>query len=267
VVRAHIENPKTKAVARDACTAFELQVPVGQQRAMEELFTKVFKDSTANYLNFIYYKQHHAHLEVFYKAIQAQRLHEESYRVVAVDGIQDPDHIFEFEATLQQKFPEIERILPTSKSTAHNNHGLPIRRYNILCKKSEFSTLAKQLHQESTGLYLQYLQDENVKLPANHQAIRFTSRLPRSDDPAGTIPWILLDTKMACVIHTCHQSVIRHFDNSKLIMASSTRSYGSTYKPGGTLQLSRGSVTRRVVASGTNNMGRWCWTTYNGSAN
>jgi hypothetical protein len=76
-----------------------------------------------------------------------------------------------------------------------------------------------------------------------------------------------LDTKMACVIHTCHQSVRRHFDNSKLILASSTRSYGSTYKPGGTLQLSRGSITGRVVASGNDDMGRWCWTTYNGSAN
>jgi hypothetical protein len=29
-----------------------------------------------------------------------------------------------------------------------------------------------------------------------------------------------LDTKMACVIHSCHQSVRRHFDNSKLIIAS-----------------------------------------------
>jgi hypothetical protein len=28
-----------------------------------------------------------------------------------------------------------------------------------------------------------------------------------------------LDTKMACVVHTCNQSVRRHFDNSKLIMA------------------------------------------------
>jgi hypothetical protein len=77
-----------------------------------------------------------------------------------------------------------------------------------------------------------------------------------------------LDTKMVCVLHTCHQSSRRHFDNSKLIMASSTRSYGSTYKPGGTLQsLSRGSITGRVVASGNDDMGRWCWTTYNGSAN
>jgi hypothetical protein len=61
---------------------------------MEELFTKVFKDSTTNDLNFIYYKQRHHHLEVFYRAIQAQRLHEESYHIVAVEGIQDIDHNF-----------------------------------------------------------------------------------------------------------------------------------------------------------------------------
>jgi hypothetical protein len=76
-----------------------------------------------------------------------------------------------------------------------------------------------------------------------------------------------LDTKMACVVHTCHQSVRRHFDNSKLVMASSTRSYGSTFKPGGTLLLSRGSVTGWVEASGNDDMGRWSWTTYKGSAN
>jgi hypothetical protein len=76
-----------------------------------------------------------------------------------------------------------------------------------------------------------------------------------------------LDTKIACVVHTCHQSVRRHFDNSKLIMASSMRSYGSTYKPGGTLELSRGSITGWVVTGGIDYMGRWCWKTYNGSAN
>jgi hypothetical protein len=76
-----------------------------------------------------------------------------------------------------------------------------------------------------------------------------------------------LDTKMPCVVHTCHQSVRGYFDNSKLIMASSMKSYGSSYKPGGTLQLSRGSITGQVVASGTDDMGRWCWMSYNRSAN
>jgi hypothetical protein len=76
-----------------------------------------------------------------------------------------------------------------------------------------------------------------------------------------------LDTTMPCVVHTCHQSVRGYFDTSKLIMASSMRSYGSTYKPGGVLQLNRGSITGQVAASGTDDMGRWCWTTYNGNAN
>jgi hypothetical protein len=162
---------------------------VGQQQAMEEVLDKVFMNSKANELNFVYYKQCHVHLDVFYKAIQKQHLHEESYHVVALEGIR-PYQIFEFEVTLRQQFPEIETILPTLKSTAHNNHGLPIGRYNILRKKSNFFTLAKKLHQEFTSLYLKHLQDNDVKLQANHQAVRVTSRLPRSNDSSGTIPSI-----------------------------------------------------------------------------
>jgi hypothetical protein len=108
--------------------------------------------------------------------------------VIAVEGIQDIKHIFHFKSRLQQQFPEIKSILPTLKSTAPNDHGLPIGQYNILCKKSKFPALAKKLEQEFTRLYLQYLQDENVELPANHQEIRVTSRRPRSDDSSGTIP-------------------------------------------------------------------------------
>jgi hypothetical protein len=156
---------------------------------MEEVLSKVFMDSKADGLHFIYYKQHHVQLPVFFKAIPKQRLHEQAYHVVAVEGIH-PDEFFRFEARLRQQFPEIESILPTLKSTAHNHHGLPIGRYNILCKKSKFSTLAKKLHQEFTSVYLQHLQDNDVKLQANHQAVRVTSRLPRSDDSSGNIPSI-----------------------------------------------------------------------------
>jgi hypothetical protein len=119
-------NPETQKDSREACTAFELQVPVSQRRVMEELFTKSFKGSTANV-------HHH---DVFYRAVQAQRLHEESYRVVAAEGYQDIQHIFHFESRLQQQFPEIESILPTLKSTAPNDHGLRWGRYNISDKDS-----------------------------------------------------------------------------------------------------------------------------------
>jgi hypothetical protein len=154
---------------------------------MEELLSKVFKDSKANDLHFIYYKQRHVQLPVFFKAVQKQRLHEQSYHVIAVEGIH-PEEVFQFEATLGQQFPEIKSILPTLKSTAHNHHDLPIGRYNILCKKSNFSTLAKKLHQEFTSLYYQHLQDDYVELQENHQPVRVTSKLPRSDNSSGRIP-------------------------------------------------------------------------------
>jgi hypothetical protein len=48
---------------------------------------EVLLDSTAKDLQFVYYKQRHVHLDVFYTAIKTQRHHEESYRIIAVEGI------------------------------------------------------------------------------------------------------------------------------------------------------------------------------------
>jgi hypothetical protein len=104
-----------------------------------------------------------------------------------VEGIH-PEEWFVFETTLREHIPEIESVLETSKSTALNHYGQPIGRYNILCKKSNFSKVARKLHQELSGLYHQHLQDEKKELQENHQLIRVTSRLPRSDDSSGTMP-------------------------------------------------------------------------------
>jgi hypothetical protein len=124
-VHARTEHPERQNLVREVCTAFELQVPVDQRRALEKLLDKVFLDSTENDLNFIYYKERHVHLEVFYTAIQMQRCHEESYQVVAVEGIH-PDQFFVFEMKLCKHIPEIESVLPTSKSNALNHHSQTI---------------------------------------------------------------------------------------------------------------------------------------------
>jgi hypothetical protein len=58
----------------------------------------------------------------------------------------------------------------------------------IFCARNPFFHVAKKLHQEFTVLYHQHLQDEVVKLQENHQPVRVTSRLPRSDDSSGTFP-------------------------------------------------------------------------------
>jgi hypothetical protein len=92
-----------------------------------------------------------------------QLCHEESYRVVAVEGIH-PEEWFVFKTKLRKHIQKIESVVPTLKSTAQNNHGQQIGRYNILCKKSIFSKVAKKHHQEFTGLYHQHLQNENKEL-------------------------------------------------------------------------------------------------------
>jgi hypothetical protein len=84
-------NPKTKKDPREACTAFELRASESATSDGRIIYQGVQGYTTANDLNFIYYKQHHT-------AVQMQRLHEESYRVVAVEGIQDIQHIFHFES-------------------------------------------------------------------------------------------------------------------------------------------------------------------------
>jgi hypothetical protein len=47
---------------------------------------------------------------VFFKAVQKQHLHEQSYHVVAVEGLH-PDEFFKLEATLHQQLPEIESFI------------------------------------------------------------------------------------------------------------------------------------------------------------
>jgi hypothetical protein len=71
-VRARTEHPERKTLVREACTAFELQVPVDQWSAMKQILDKVFLDSTANDMNFMYYKERHVHLQVFYRAIHPE---------------------------------------------------------------------------------------------------------------------------------------------------------------------------------------------------
>jgi hypothetical protein len=96
---------------------------------MEELFTKVFKDSTANDLNLIYYKQCHHHLTVFYRAIQAQRLHEESYcsaqggpsyASVTAQQTLDPDML-----EMKRRLAELKTTIQVQQQQLQQTSALP----------------------------------------------------------------------------------------------------------------------------------------------
>jgi hypothetical protein len=54
---------------------------------MEEIISKVFNHPKATELKFMYYKQCHVQPMVFFKAVQMQQKHEQSHRVIAVQGL------------------------------------------------------------------------------------------------------------------------------------------------------------------------------------
>jgi hypothetical protein len=72
-VRAWIPHPDNPEIPiPEACTAFELQVPVNHRKVMEEIISKVFHCPEATQLKFMYYKQRHVQPMVFFKAVQMQ---------------------------------------------------------------------------------------------------------------------------------------------------------------------------------------------------
>jgi hypothetical protein len=91
LVRACVPHPDDpKIPIQEACTAFELQVPVNQRKVTEE----------ATQLKFMFYKQHNIQPMVFFKAVQMQRKHKQSqsHQVIAVKGLH-PDQHFVFDLT------------------------------------------------------------------------------------------------------------------------------------------------------------------------
>jgi hypothetical protein len=142
LVRAHLPHPKKPSITiQEACTAFELQVLIHLQKVMENILSRVFDHPETNPLKFVYYKQHHVNPSAFVKAVQIQRKHEQSHRVIAFEGLHPNQH-FDFEHTLPQQFPQIIAVLPTSKSRRSIITGSPIGRYNLLCLTKRFVSLA-----------------------------------------------------------------------------------------------------------------------------
>jgi hypothetical protein len=78
-----------------------------------------------------------------------------------------------------------------------------------------------------------------------------------------------IDTTSPSARRICHESVRRHFRASRLAMASSSipSTSRTNFKPGGTMLLSQGKITGRIITSGVDPMGRWSFTKYAGTHN
>jgi hypothetical protein len=153
---------------------------------MEEIISKVFNHPEATQLKFIYYKQRHVQPVVFFKAVQMQQKHEQSHRVIAVEGLH-PDHHFLFEVMLRKTFPQIIAALPTSRTHQTNVYGYPKGRNNLLTSTSDFASIARQVAENFPAMYYQHLKNQGIDVQEDvFQAPKVISRIHRLDDSFGS---------------------------------------------------------------------------------
>jgi hypothetical protein len=70
-----------------------------------------------------------------------------------------------------------------------------------------------------------------------------------------------LDTTQYDVRQTLYQTAYRHWQRNRLTIASTPIPFTSQWKPGGTVIMSMGSITGRVIGKGKDPWGRWCYQT------
>jgi hypothetical protein len=74
-----------------------------------------------------------------------------------------------------------------------------------------------------------------------------------------------LDGHQSRVKKICHNTARREFDHYSLILSSSDIPTDTSFKPGGTMSLTVGSMTARIKSSGSDPMGRWTYTKFVGT--
>ncbi len=74
-----------------------------------------------------------------------------------------------------------------------------------------------------------------------------------------------LDGHQSRVKKICHDTARREFDHYSLILSSSDIPTDTSFKPGGTMSLTVGSMTARIKSSGSDPMGRWTYTKFVGT--
>jgi hypothetical protein len=97
--------------------------------------------------------------------------------VVVVKGL-DPAYMFEFEVRMRETFPEIEEIFTTPTTSATNPAGRPIGRYNLLCTKENFASLARRLYKELDSFYRYYLSQHGLEATVLDETVGVVSRFP-----------------------------------------------------------------------------------------
>ena len=174
-----------KTNRRFTCRAYSLTAQRQHSAALQKIISTAYQQSTATDL-FIFHRQRYSSPDSFTKAIRKQNEIESSKRVVAVKGLH-PGHMFHFSEVLRANYSEIDDILATNKTFDLNPGGKPTGRYNILCAKDNFVTLAKRLSVELPTLYHDFMTQKGIEISALDEEVEVVSKFPgkfghRSDD-------------------------------------------------------------------------------------
>lgn len=162
------------------CQAFGIQVQRQDAVNMKDILAKAFPINDKATSGFIFYGDRRSHPTIFSKAVHRQAEITDQYRVVAIKGI-DPEFMFDFEGPLCQEFPSILKVLRTPSTYRLGDDGLTTGRYNLLCKKDEFVTLARSLSQGLIQCYHALLDKAGVEI-SHEVSVTVVSKFPSGDD-------------------------------------------------------------------------------------
>ena len=111
-------------------------------------------------------------------------------------------------------------------------------------------------NQEHTRLYCNNL--NGFKIGADDTDIQEISQIMlETNSDIGCFQEHKLDTTQSSVRYKCQTGFTKHLNPCKLTMSSSAMIAPHDYKPGGTMIVSRGSITGRHSVSGSDSLGRW----------
>jgi len=158
------------------CQAFDVQVRRQDTKKFTQLVYKAFPADTDPTI--MLYHNRYDNPNLFAGAVFLQSKYQNDHRIVAINGIPDT-HMFGFETLLHREFsPQILKILPTNLTDQKNPTLQPIGRWNILCTKSNFVELAKELHVRLPGLFSEFLQSAGRTLPDGAEPVTVASKFP-----------------------------------------------------------------------------------------
>jgi len=170
---------------RYKCQAFVIQTEKQNAPKLRKFLYAAFANQDES-LIFISFEQRRLDSLTFVKAVHRQAECEAQHRIIAIKGIH-PDTMFQFDVDLQKAHPKILKVFRTPTTNYLNCGGEPLGRYNLLCKSTEFVSLARTLHTTLAEMYTASIGKTNFTIPEplHAEPVCVISRFPTGSNPGS----------------------------------------------------------------------------------